>query len=68
LVVPHVGRTLSGDDHRKLVPLSAMLGASLVVYADLFARVVVAPTEIPLGIVTAAVGAPFLLYLVRAKT
>lgn len=68
LVVPHVGRTLLGDDHRRLVPLSAMLGASLVVYADLFARVVVAPTEIPLGIVTAAVGAPFLLYLVRAKT
>lgn len=68
LVIPHVGRTLIGDDHRRLIPLSAMLGASLVVYADLFARVVVAPREIPLGIVTAAVGAPFLLYLVRAKT
>jgi iron complex transport system permease protein len=68
LVIPHIGRTFIGDDHRKLIPLSAILGAALVVYADLFARVVVAPTEIPLGIVTAAVGAPFLLYLVRSKT
>jgi len=68
LVIPHAGRFLVGDDHRKLIPLSAILGAALVIYADLFARVVVAPTEIPLGIVTAAVGAPFLLYLVRSKT
>ena len=62
------GRFLVGDDNRKLIPFSAILGAALVIYADLFARVVVAPTEIPLGIVTAAVGAPFLLYLVRSKT
>lgn len=68
LVIPHICRTFIGDDHRKLIPLSALLGASLVIYADLFARVVVAPIEIPLGIVTAVVGAPFLLYLVRAKT
>ncbi len=68
LVIPHICRTFIGDDHRKLIPLSALLGASLVVYADLFARVIVAPSEIPLGIVTAVVGAPFLLYLVRAKT
>jgi iron complex transport system permease protein len=68
LVIPHICRTFIGDDHRKLIPLSAMLGASLVIYADLFARLIVAPIEIPLGIVTAAVGAPFLLYLVRSKT
>jgi len=68
LVIPHAGRFLVGDDNRKLIPFSAILGAALVIYADLFARVVVAPTEIPLGIVTAAVGAPFLLYLVRSKT
>jgi iron complex transport system permease protein len=68
LVIPHIGRSLIGDDHRKLIPLSALLGASLVVSADTFARVVVSPLEIPLGIVTAVVGAPFLLYLVRAKT
>lgn len=68
LVIPHTARFLVGDDHRKLVPLSAILGGALIVYADIFARTVQAPIEIPLGIVTAAVGAPFLLYVVRAKT
>ncbi len=68
LVIPHITRFLTGDDHRTLLPLSVILGASLVVYADLFARVVQAPVEIPLGIVTAAIGAPFLLYLIRART
>jgi iron complex transport system permease protein len=68
LVIPHLSRFVTGDDHRALLPLSAILGGSLVVYADTFARVVQAPVEIPLGIVTAAIGAPFLLYLVRAKT
>lgn len=68
LVVPHVARMVTGDDHRTLVPLSALLGASLVLYADTLARVVEAPVEIPLGIVTAAIGAPFLMYLIRAKT
>jgi iron complex transport system permease protein len=68
LVVPHVVRLMTGDDHRTLLPLSSLLGASLVVYADVFARVVQAPVEIPMGIVTAAIGAPFLLYLIRAKT
>lgn len=68
LVAPHITRFLTGDDHRTLLPLSAVLGASLVVYADLFARVVQAPVEIPLGIVTASIGAPFLLYLIRART
>jgi iron complex transport system permease protein len=65
LVVPHIARFLTSDDHRSLVPLSAVLGASLVVYADLIARVADRPVEIPLGIVTAIAGAPFLLYMVR---
>ena len=68
LVIPHIVRLMTGDDHRTLLPLSSLLGASLVVYADVFARVVQAPVEIPMGIVTAAIGAPFLLYLIRAKT
>jgi iron complex transport system permease protein len=68
LVIPHIARFLTGDDHRRLLPLSVVLGASLVVYADIFARVVQAPVEIPMGIVTAAIGAPFLLYLIRART
>jgi len=65
LLIPHVARFLTGDDHRSLLPLSAILGAALVVYADLLARVVDRPVEIPLGIVTAIAGAPFLLYMVR---
>jgi iron complex transport system permease protein len=65
LVIPHIARYLTGDDHRSLVPLSALLGAALVVYADLLARVIDKPVEIPLGIVTAVAGAPFLLYMVR---
>ena len=68
LVVPHVARLGTGDDHRTLIPLSAVLGAILVLYSDTLARVVEAPVEIPLGIVTAAIGAPFLLYLIRTKT
>ena len=68
LVIPHIARLLTGDDHRTLLPLSAVLGGSLVVYSDVFARTVQAPVEIPMGIVTAAIGAPFLLYLIRTKT
>ena len=67
LVIPHIGRFLVGDDHRKLLPLSAILGAALIVYADTFARMIERPIEVPLGIVTAAIGAPFMLYLLRSK-
>jgi iron complex transport system permease protein len=67
LVVPHVARFATGDDHRTLLPLSVIIGAALVLYADTLARVVLAPVEIPLGIVTAAVGAPFFMYLIRMK-
>lgn len=67
LVSPHVARSFVGDDHRFLVPASAMTGAILVTSADLIARLVIRPAEIPMGILTAAVGAPFLLYLVRFR-
>lgn len=63
LVVPHLGRMLVGPDHRQLLPISALLGALLLTVADMFSRVVVAPAELPIGIVTALVGAPFFLYL-----
>jgi iron complex transport system permease protein len=67
LVSPHVARSFVGDDHRFLVPSSALTGAILVTSADLIARLIIRPAEIPMGILTAAVGAPFLLYLVRFR-
>ncbi len=63
LVVPHVVRLLLGPDHRYVLPGSALLGASLLIGADLVARTVVAPAELPLGIVTVVLGAPCFLWL-----
>lgn len=67
LVVPHLARRWVGAAHRWVVPASALLGASLLVWADLLARTVMRPQELPVGIVTALVGAPFLLHLVRTQ-
>ncbi|HGY9595172.1 TPA: FecCD family ABC transporter permease [Vibrio campbellii] len=63
LVIPHLGRMLAGPDHRTLLPISALMGALLLTAADMFARVVVAPAELPVGIITALIGAPFFIYL-----
>ncbi|WP_205340862.1 FecCD family ABC transporter permease [Denitrificimonas caeni] len=63
LVVPHVLRLAVGPDHRVLLPASALAGASLLLFADLAARLLLAPAELPIGIVTALIGAPFFLYL-----
>ncbi|NWL75414.1 ABC transporter permease [Pseudomonas taiwanensis] len=69
LVVPHLVRLVSGPDHRILLPASALAGASLMLLADLAARLVLAPAELPIGIVTALIGAPFFLYLlVRGRS
>jgi iron complex transport system permease protein len=66
LVVPHIGRMLVGPDFRKLIPVSAILGASFLLVVDDIARTLTA-TEIPLGILTALVGAPFFAYLLTQK-
>lgn len=63
LVVPHLLRLMIGPDHRSLLPGSVLLGASLLVGADLIARTVVAPAEMPIGVLTAITGAPFFLWL-----
>lgn len=63
LVVPHLVRLVAGPDHRTLLPASLLLGSSLLLLADLFARTVVVPAELPIGIVTALVGGPFFLWL-----
>lgn len=63
LVVPHLMRLLLGPDHRLLIPAAALAGAGLLLFSDLAARLLLAPSELPLGIVTALIGAPFFLYL-----
>ena len=65
LVVPHLMRLIVGPDHRRLLPAAALGGALTLLVADTLARSVAAPTEVPVGIVTAALGAPFFLYLLR---
>jgi iron complex transport system permease protein len=69
LIVPHLIRLVAGPDHRVVLPASALAGASLLLFADVFARMVLAPAELPIGIVTAFIGAPFFLFLlVRGRT
>ena len=63
LVSPHIMRLLLGPNHRSLTPASALFGGVLLVFADLLARTVAKPTELPVGIITALMGAPFFLYL-----
>lgn len=65
LVVPHVARILVGSDHRRMLPVTVLAGMLFLMIADLLARTVAAPSEIPLGILTAFVGAPFFLWLMR---
>lgn len=68
LVVPHIVRLCTGPDHRAVLPCSALLGSSLLILADLGARSIVSPLELPLGIITSAIGAPcFLILLIRRK-
>nr|WP_308445349.1 iron ABC transporter permease [Tepidiforma sp.] len=65
LVVPHMLRLMLGPDHRRLLPASALLGAAAIALADLAARTVVAPAEMPLGVVTALAGGPYFLWLIH---
>lgn len=63
LIIPHLGRMLCGPNHKTLLPLSALLGALVLLVADMLARVVAAPTELPVGIITAILGAPFFIFM-----
>jgi iron complex transport system permease protein len=67
LIAPHMARLLFGGGHARLIPMSAVLGAILLVAADNLARTILAPTEVPVGIITAALGGPFFLYLLRTR-
>ena len=65
LIVPHSIRLILGNNYRIMFPATALLGAALVMLSDTFARTVLSPTEIPVGIVMAVLGVPFFLYLLR---
>ncbi len=68
LVVPHMLRMMIGPDHRILLPAAFLGGGAFLVLADLFARLVLAPNELPVGVVTALIGGPFFLYLLRTRS
>jgi iron complex transport system permease protein len=68
LVVPHLVRLMTGPDHRIVLPASALLGAALLLAADLVARTAVAPAELPVGLVTSLIGGPFFLWLLLTRT
>jgi len=67
LVVPHVCRLLVGVDHRWLLPFSAIAGACLLVGADVVGRIIARPAELDVGIITAMIGAPFFIWIVRRQ-
>lgn len=67
IVVPHLIRLFSGPDHRALLINSGLLGATLLIGADMIARVIVAPAELPIGIVTAVIGGPVFLWILLKR-
>ncbi|WP_305838437.1 FecCD family ABC transporter permease [Photobacterium leiognathi] len=67
LVIPHVGRMLTGPNHKTLLPISALLGGLILLVADMIARRAFSPQELPVGIITPILGAPFFIYLLSAQ-
>lgn len=67
LVVPHVVRMLVGTDHRRLLPISALVGAIFLVWADVACRVIIPGQELPIGVLTSIIGAPCFIYLMARK-
>ena len=68
LMVPHLSRLLVGSDHKRVLIVSALLGGILVVWTDVAARMVVAPQELPLGLLTSIIGGPFFIWLLKRRT
>jgi iron complex transport system permease protein len=67
LIVPHISRLFVGSDLRILIPVSMLFGASFLIICDTIARTIIAPTEIPVGIITAMLGGPFFVWLLKRK-
>ncbi|MET9225112.1 iron ABC transporter permease [Lentzea sp. NPDC003310] len=68
LMLPHLTRMVVGADHRKVLPLAPLAGASFMVWVDVAARMLAAPEELPLGVITAAIGVPCFIFLMRRKS
>jgi iron complex transport system permease protein len=67
LLIPHIARFFTSGDNRILIPMSALCGGAFLCFADMIGRSVLSPMEIPSGIITALIGAPYFLYLLRKK-
>ena len=65
LIIPHITRIIVGPDHRILIPVSALIGGIFLIWCDSLARTIIAPVELPVGIITACFGAPFFIYLLK---
>jgi iron complex transport system permease protein len=67
LIVPHLARMAFGSDHRLLIPVASLGGAIFLIAADTLARTLISPSELPVGVITAFLGAPFFIYLLKKK-
>ncbi|MCM8800633.1 MAG: iron ABC transporter permease [Candidatus Omnitrophica bacterium] len=67
LIIPHIIRFAFGSNHKRLIPLSAILGAAFLVFSDMLARTLISPLEIPIGVITAFLGAPIFIFLLKGK-
>lgn len=65
LIVPHISRMLMGSEHKRLIPFAALMGSTILLAADTIGRIIIAPYEIPVGVITTVFGGPFFLYLLR---
>lgn len=65
LIVPHISRMFMGSEHKKLIPFAALMGSTMLLIADTVGRTIIAPYEIPVGVITTVFGGPFFLYLLR---
>ena len=68
LVIPHIIRILFGTDHRRLLPLSALLGASFLIWCDVLCRIILKNSEMPIGVLVSIIGAPCFIYLLVKKS
>ena len=68
MMVPHITRLLVGSDHKRVLPVCALLGGIMVVWVDVVARMLIAPEEIPVGVLTAFFGGPFFIWLMKRNS